>query len=408
MRDREETHEAAPLLRRCLPDRRHARADGATVARMVNRLALLLALTLAAVAAGCGDNFAVTVPAPTGIQVNPAAATLEIADTLDVTARYDGDAADGSPFEPDDVVWSSSDATKVAVQGGGGHATLTAVAAGHADITARGEGFTATIAVDVTPAHLIAIALPVQPRLAAGTTKPLVVTGSYSDGTTADVTAQATITVGSPAIASYAAGVLTGLEKGDSTLRAELDGHHSSTLVTVTDALLVSIAVTGPAASVPLGVRPQLVATGTYTDASTQNLSAQVTWTSSDTTIATIAATGIATPVAVGGPTTITAAKGAISGTTTLSVNAATPTTLAIAPHDPTVALGAKPGFTATATFSDSTTFDVSAQTTWASDTPATATIDAAGRATTVAAGTATITGTFLTVSGTSLLTVTP
>lgn len=66
----------------------------------------------------------------------------------------------------------------------------------------------------------------------------------------------------------------------------------------------------------------QFTATGTYSDRSTQDLTASVTWTSSDTNVATIddlVNKGLATPVSVG-QTTITAALGSISGTTTLAI----------------------------------------------------------------------------------------
>src|SRR5208283_2834722 len=50
--------------------------------------------------------------------------------------------------------------------------------------------------------------------------------------------------------------------------------------------------------------------------------------------------------------------------------------------------------FTATGTYSDGSTMDISSQATWATDTPATATINSTGLAGGVAAGTANITAT--------------
>jgi sugar lactone lactonase YvrE len=65
-------------------------------------------------------------------------------------------------------------------------------------------------------------------------------------------------------------------------------------------AALVSIAVTPTAATITDGNTQQFTATGTYADASVRNLSASATWSSSNTTFATIAAGGLATCVAPG------------------------------------------------------------------------------------------------------------
>jgi DNA-binding beta-propeller fold protein YncE len=58
---------------------------------------------------------------------------------------------------------------------------------------------------------------------------------------------------------------------------------------------------------------------GTFSDGSTQNLTSSATWNSSEPSVATISATGLATGVAAGS-TTIMASSGALSGPTTLTV----------------------------------------------------------------------------------------
>jgi hypothetical protein len=82
---------------------------------------------------------------------------------------------------------------------------------------------------------------------------------------------------------------------------------------------LTSIAVTPSAPSIAVGAAQQFTATGTYSDASTQNLTAQVTWASSNPGVATVNASGLATGVSAG-TTTISATSGAVSGSATLTV----------------------------------------------------------------------------------------
>jgi Domain of unknown function (DUF4082)/Domain of unknown function (DUF1929)/Bacterial Ig-like domain (group 2) len=82
---------------------------------------------------------------------------------------------------------------------------------------------------------------------------------------------------------------------------------------------LSSIAVTPSNPTVTVGGTQQFTATGTYSDASTQNLTSQVTWNSSNTGAATVTAGGLATAGATG-TTTISAALGSVTGSTSLTV----------------------------------------------------------------------------------------
>src|SRR6185369_10064344 len=90
-----------------------------------------------------------------------------------------------------------------------------------------------------------------------------------------------------------------------------------------------------------------------------------------------------------------------------LTVTAATLQSIAVTPANPSLAKGLTQQFTATGTFSDNSTEDLTAQVTWASATPATATIDSSGLATAIALGTSTISATLGGVTGSTVLTVT-
>ncbi len=85
---------------------------------------------------------------------------------------------------------------------------------------------------------------------------------------------------------------------------------------------LVSIAITPLNASLAVGASQQLIATGTFSDNSIQQL-ASVVWSSSSPTVATVtdddSNSGVAYGVAAGG-TVISACTGAVCGTTQLTV----------------------------------------------------------------------------------------
>jgi uncharacterized protein YjdB len=248
---------------------------------------------------------------------------------------------------------------------------------------------------------------PTNPSLAINSTLHLIATGTYSDSSTGDFTSSATWTSSDSTIATVSsAGVVTGVAPGTAKITATSSGVSGSTDVTVTPATLQSIAVTPANPSIAKGTTQQFTATGTYSDNSTQDLTTQVTWASSTTSVATISSGGLATGAGLG-TTTVSAAQGGITGSTGLTVTAATLQSIAVTPTNPSIAKGTTQQFAATGTYSDMSTQDLTTQVTWASDTTGVATISSGGLATAVAVGTANISAALGGVTGSTVLTVT-
>lgn len=175
-------------------------------------------------------------------------------------------------------------------------------------------------------------------------------------------------------------------------------------------ATLTSIEITPSSVSIAPETTGQFTATGTYSDNSTKDITASVTWSSSDTAVATINnSSGLATAIAAG-TTTITASSGSISGTATMTV--ATLTSLAITPASPAIALGATQQFIATGTLLNGTNQIMTNVVSWSSSSPSVATISnttgSKGLATSFAAGNATITASLSGLSDSTQMTVTP
>jgi 6-phosphogluconolactonase (cycloisomerase 2 family) len=171
------------------------------------------------------------------------------------------------------------------------------------------------------------------------------------------------------------------------------------------------ITITPAGSTIATGTTLQFTATGYYSNgAITPGIT--VSWSSSNTAVATInGTTGIATGVA-SGTTTITAtALGITSGTTTLTV--AGLSSIAVTPATTGISVGATQQYDAVATYTTSTgmtgTEDVTAQATWTSSNTAIATMSTStpGLATAVAAGSTTITAAVGSVSGSATLNVT-
>jgi hypothetical protein len=182
---------------------------------------------------------------------------------------------------------------------------------------------------------LVSIAVkPVNPTIALGDKQQFTANGTYTDGSTKDITPTATWSSSNTGTATIASGLATSKAEGTTDITATSNGITSpAQKLTVVAARLVSIAVTPVNPTIALGDKQQFTANGTYTDGSTKDITPTATWSSSNIGTATIAS-GLATSKAEG-TTDITAAMSGI--TSPAQVLTVTQTTAI--PEFPTVAL---------------------------------------------------------------------
>ena len=319
------------------------------------------------------------------------------------------------------VTWSSKKVSVATVSNtSGSNGLATSVATGTTTITATMGTVSSLTTLTVTAAKLASIAVtPTNPSIANGTTQQLKATGTYTDSSTQDLTTTVTwtsskVTVATVSSTAGSEGLATGAATGSTTITATKGSISGSTTLTVTAAKLVSIAVTPTNPSIAKGTKQQLKATGTYSDKTTQDLTAAATWSSTNSSVAAVSSAtgseGLATSVATGS-TTLKATKGGISGSTTLTVTAATLVSISVTPTNPSIAKGTKQQLKATGTYTDSSTQDLTTAATWTSTKISVAAVSNAagseGLATSVAVGTVAITATKGSVSGSTTLTVT-
>ena len=195
--------------------------------------------------------------------------------------------------------------------------------AGTTQITATTGTLTASTVLTVNPATLLSIAVtPQSPIVPVAATRQLAVIATYSDNSTADVTAGSSFVSVTPAAATVASsGRVTGVAFGSSVMNASFNGKTASTTVTVPALTLVSIAVTPATASIAVGTQQQFVATATYSDSSNAIITNSAAWTSGTVANATVLNTGVATGIAAG-TSNITATAGGQSGSALLTVTA--------------------------------------------------------------------------------------
>jgi hypothetical protein len=353
------------------------------------------------------------------IQVTPNGSVLAVNTTQQFTAT--GIFSNGSSSALSNVTWSSSSNTSTINATTG---SAKAIAAGEATITATAQGVSGSGALFVGAKALASVSLtPANATIAAGTTQQFRLVGTFTDATTQDLTSSATWTSGTPATGVVSSlGLATGLAAGTSSIGATFQGFSGTSSLTVTAAKLVSIAITSAGApSIANGTTVQLGATGTFSDATTQNITSTVTWASTNAGQASVSNVGLATGVAPG-TVSITATSSGVSASYSLTVNPVTIVKVVVSPGNTTVPLGSTTQLRAVGFFSDNSTQDLTTQSTWASSANATANVSNAaatpntastqGLVTPVAVGIANITATFVgpnnSANGTSVVNVTP
>jgi hypothetical protein len=243
------------------------------------------------------------------------------------TGHYsDGSTVDVTPL----AGWSSSDGAVAAVSNAAGSKGLaTGIAQGTVTVTALKDGVSAATSLTVLAGTLTAIDLiPSNPTAPKGTVRQLFAQATLSDGSTQDVTAQATWasddeTVATVSNAPGSRGLCTAVATGIAVVTATVGGVSGSTSLTVAPAALVSIALTPQNPSVAVDGAAALHAFGTYSDGSVIEITAAVLWSSSNPAIADVSNTagsqGLVSGIS-GGSATITATLSSRSSSTPVSV----------------------------------------------------------------------------------------
>ncbi len=388
--------------------------------------ATALALGRTQVTASLGAQSAsieLTVTAAVLQQLTVSPASASVPRGLTVAFYVTGLFSDGSSSDlTEQVSWSSSAPAIASVSNvAGTRGAVQALQLGSTTITAAQGPVSVDASVTVTAAVLASLQLsPPSPVVPRGLERAMVATGLYTDGTTQDLTSSATWASSNPGIASVSnasgsEGVVTANAQGLVTITATFGPRSGSVQLTVSPAVLRSIQLTPSNPSVPAGLQLGLTATGVYSDSSTQDVTSQVAWSSSDQAIAVVSnasgSEGLVTG-RVAGSCTLSALLDGVTATTTFTVSPAVLQQLQLTPPNPSRPRGLQTQLTATGVFSDGSTRDLTAQTSWSSSAPVLVAVSngsgSEGLASALNVGQATLTATLGAVVGTTLFTVTP
>ena len=264
----------------------------------------------------------------TGVSVNHSTLSLNVGGTYsDLTATVlPADASDKS------VTWSSSNTAVATVDASTGK--ITAVKAGTADIVATTTDGSKTAKCTLTVKDVVTYSLAITPANSSvyvGSTltyaAKLTTTTNGTPATTTLSNTAVTWSSSSSAATISTAGVATGVSAGSVTITAKYKPSGASEISATTGLTVKSVAVTGvtlnkTTLSLNTGGSETLTATVAPANATNKN----VTWTSSNTSVATVDANGKVTAVS-GGNATITVRTADGNKTATCNVSVIIPVT---------------------------------------------------------------------------------
>ncbi|MES2801786.1 MAG: Ig-like domain-containing protein [Bdellovibrionota bacterium] len=273
--------------------------------------------------------------------------------------------------------WSTSNPSVATVNNTTTKGAVTSVAAGNTTITATHKSVTAVASTSVVTMTGISIS---QSLINAGIGAVANITAQaiYTPLGTQDITSIATWSSANTAIASVSNGVITLNSAGTTTITVTYAGFSQSITVFVQNKSLISIAATPATHSMGVNAVQNYMATATYSDFSTANVTNSVVWSSTNPAVATISNTaptiGRATALA-GGSTLITATMGGLSHSVNLTADSSTLVSMVITPDNALVTSNGAYQLRATGTFSDSSTSDITEQVAWSSSNTSATTI---------------------------------
>src|SRR6266513_2640794 len=237
--------------------------------------------------AGSAVVTATSVPVAS-VAVSPGAASIRVGQTVQLAATPKD--SSGSTLAGRTVTWASGDTTVARVSPSG---LVTGVAPGTASIIATSEGKSGTAAITMTTVPVASVAVsPATAGLQVGQTVQL--TAAPKDSAGIALTGRAvTWTSSNSAMATVSSsGLVKGVAPGTATITATSEGKAGSAAVTVTLVPVASVVVSPAAATVAVGQTVQL--TATPQDSAGGTLTGRtVTWTSSNTSVATVSSSGL-------------------------------------------------------------------------------------------------------------------
>ena len=282
-----------------------------------------------------------------------------------------------------EIMWASSKQSVASVDQTG---KVVSIAEGTSTITATAGGKLGSCVVTVSKGVVEVSSINFDKTgvsLKVGETVTLTATVKPDDATDKIVT----WSTSDASVATVSDGVVTAIKLGSATIRAKAGDKEATCVITVEATPVTSVTLDQTSASLKVGETVSLTATVKPDDATDKS----VTWSSSNTSVATVSSTGVVTAKSAGSAIiTVTTKDGSKTATCSVTVKAKTVSVTGVSLDYTSLTMTEGETQTLTATISPSNATDKSV--TWSSSNTSVATVSSAGVVTAKAAGTVTIT----------------
>ncbi len=280
---------------------------------------------------GSGSNNGVTNPASVtlnSISITPAAATVAKGQYAVFAAT--GHYSDGSSANiTNQVAWSSGNTAVATISSNSGIAT--GITVGFTTVIASFSGMTSSATnIMVTTAAITGISIsPNAPSVPKGQSVTFTAIGTYSDGTTGNISSSVSWLSSNPTVATInTSGLTSTLAQGATTVTATTNSIESKGYTLIVSApVLASITITPHTSTVTGGTSFQLTAAGSLTDGTTASLTGAV-WSSDNSSVCPVNNSGLVNTVAPGSCNITISSGGITSNIAVLSVLIGKPTGL--------------------------------------------------------------------------------
>ena len=339
------------------------------------------------------------------LECSSTSSSLDVGESRTVSATY-VQTVDGVRNTETDVTayaaWSSSNTGVATVSGG----KITATGAGSTTISVTYNGYRATHTVKVSDAltYSLSVSLSDSSIKVGEKTTAKATYKTYSNGILSDsrdVTSSATWSSGSSSVATVSGGTVTAMGAGTASIRASYGGETASASLTVTDNVTNDYQLSPSSVNLVNGRSNKLtVIRRTFINGVQSNgedFSSVFSWTSSNTSVATVGSDGVVTGTGAG-TATITARYGGTTLTASVTVTPEYTYELVLDRTSLDLAKGGSGSLEATyRTYADGTlqtSLDVTADASWSSSSTSVATVSS-GTVTGNGLGSATVTATY-------------
>lgn len=335
------------------------------------------------------------------VTLSPSTFSLRVGESRTITATVRN--SRGEVVTGRTIAWTSSAPAIATVDQSG---RVTGILPGPAVITAKVDGLEASagVTVSLVPVRSVTVA-PTSASMLVGDRQAFTVTAVDEAGqpVTGRAVTWRSSNTGVAAVSST--GEVIALAAGSSTITATIDGVEGTASVTVATQPVGSVTVSPTSASLTVGGTRQLSVT--VRDATGGVITGkQVTWSSSDTDVATVSSSGLVTAVGAG-QASIAATVDGVVGTAAITVAAAGIRDVSVTPSTAQVTKGETRQLSVTVTDANGQTV-ANPSVTWRSSDEGVATVSSSGLVTARTPGTATITAASGGVEGTASVTVVP